>query len=129
MNSDPMTISLSWNVVWGLLLVGLGSYWGRLSRDNRVKWARLHGVTPRSFENTAPPLDRVSVGCWGLIAGNFYRLLSISAFILAADLIVFGGELVLVRRDLIFQQIGDVLGEILRIFIMLLRAILAGAEQ
>jgi hypothetical protein len=86
-------------------------------------------MIPRSFENTPSTIDRVSMGCWGLITGYFYLLLSISSIILGLDQIFFNGEGVLAQRDVIFQQIGSFLGAALRIFVMLLRAILAGVES
>lgn len=129
MNSDPLTIDLPRNVLYGFLLLGLAFYWSRLARDKLTTWSRLKNVIPRSFENTASPIDRVSIGCWGLIAGNFYRILSFLAIFLAVDQIFFAGGLLWLQRDVIFQQMGNLLGEVLRIFVMLLRAILVGVES
>jgi hypothetical protein len=129
MNSDHLTFDLPRNVLYGFLLLGLAFYWARLARDNRARWTKLYSVIPRSFENTPSPIDRVSIGCWGWITGHFFGILSTLMFIIALDLIFFDGQIVLARRDVIFQQVGNLLGEVWRIFVMLLRALLAGVES
>ena len=123
--SPSVSISLSPNALRGILLLGVSFYFRRLARDNSSTWSNLYRPVERSFENTTSPIDLVALGCGGLLSGILYWLVSMCALILGIDQFFANGDWFWVRHQEILHQIGEILGQVLQLFIMLLRQIAA----
>jgi hypothetical protein len=122
MTSDDMGISLNWYWIYGLLLIGLASFWRRLAKDNLANWTSANKLIPRSFENTDSAVERVRVGCIGLSLYGVYSFLALISVALAIDLCLFSGNILLQRSDEIIgftlylvTSVGQMLLRVLRV--------------
>lgn len=125
MSPDAQTITVSWNIIWGILLAGLAFHWRRLARDNWANWNRANQPTQKSFENTASAMEGVRLGCLGLILGSGYWILWVLSLALALDLVFADGELILWRSGEIAQWITEVMATFSQFAFKLLRALLS----
>lgn len=128
MTSDEIGISISWNWVWALLLLQFAFFWRRLARDNWSNWKAANQLIPLSFENTNSAVERMRLGCLGLILGAICWLLWAIFFVLAFDQLLTNGEFILQRSNQILSYVLNFLSAVAQLVLRVLRVLAQGAE-